>query len=231
MSESDSSKLHIVMFPWVAYGHFIPFIHLSNKLAQKGHQISFLLPKGVQPKLENMNQCPSLIQFFPLTRDQVEDILKVLRPDVVLYDFWFWIPDLARQLGICPVLYTVVSSMSMGLNTKELTKEMIVDEVMELPPGYPSSTVRLRAEEAAAMLFEAEDDVIAFRTCREIEGPFLDFVGQGFGKLILLSGPCLSETKTEQLDNKWVNWLSKFEPGSVVFCSYGSQKPEYVAEI
>ncbi|GMJ10154.1 UDP-glycosyltransferase 79B6 [Hibiscus trionum] len=273
MSKSDSSKLHIAMFPWVAYGHFIPFLHLSNKLAQKGHKISFLLPKGVQPKLENMNQCPSLIQFFPLvlphvdglppgaettsvvplsqqkylafavdqTRDQVEDVLKVLRPDVVLYDFWFWIPDLARQLGICPVLYVVVSSMSMGLNTKELTREMTVKEVMELPPGYPSSTVKLKAEEAAAMLFEAEDfgsglsfrdrirkstfecDAIAFRTCREIEGPFLDFVGRGFGKPVLLSGPCLPETKTEQLDEKWVKWLSKFEPGSVVFCSFGSQ--------
>ncbi|KAE8692960.1 hypothetical protein F3Y22_tig00110819pilonHSYRG00061 [Hibiscus syriacus] len=36
-------------------------------------------------------------------------------------------------------------------------------------------------------------------------------------------GPCLPETKTRQLDEKWVRWLSQFEPGSVVFCSFGSQ--------
>ncbi|KAL4273653.1 hypothetical protein GQ457_13G003810 [Hibiscus cannabinus] len=273
MSESDSSKLHIAVFPWAAYGHFIPFLHLSNKLAQKGHKISFLLPRGVQPKLETMNQYPNLIQFFPLvlphvdglppgaettsvvlgsqqkylafavdqTRDQVESIFKVLKPDVVVYDFWFWIPDLARQLGVSPIAYVVISSMTMGLNTKIVTKETTVEEVKELPPGYPSSTVRLKDEEAAIMLFKAQDfgsglsfqerlrttliesDAIAFRTYREIEGPFLDYVAKGFGKPVLLSGPCLPETKTEQLDDKWVSWLSQFEPGSVVFCSFGSQ--------
>ncbi|KAK8514579.1 hypothetical protein V6N13_103258 [Hibiscus sabdariffa] len=275
MSESDCSKLHIAMFPWVAYGHFIPFLHLSNKFAQNGHKVSFLLPKGVQSKLENMNLYPDSIQFFPLllpqvdglppgaetasvvpmiqqkylafavdqTRDQVEDILKALKPDVVFYDFWFWIPHLARQLGICPILYGVVCSMSMGLRLtiKEVIKETTVEDVLELPPDYPSSTVRFKPEEAPPLLFAAEDfgsglsfhqrikktmiesDAVAFRTCRETEGPFLDYVGKALGKPVLLSGPCLPETKTEQLDDKWASWLSQFEPGSVVFCSFGSQ--------
>ncbi|KAE8677052.1 UDP-glycosyltransferase 79B2 [Hibiscus syriacus] len=275
MRKSDCSKLHIAMFPWVAYGHFIPFLHLSNKLAQKGHKISFLLPKGVQPKLENLSQFPNLIQFFPLllpqvdglppgaettavvpmnqqkylafavdqTRDRVESIFKVLKPDIVFYDTWFWIPDLARQLGISPVFYVVAASMSAGmvLKHKKLTRETTVEEAIELPPGYPSSSVRFKAEEAHALLFLAEDfgsglsfeermhksmigsDVVAFRTYREIEGPFLDYFAQRSGKLVLLSGPCLPETKTQQLDEKWVSWLSQFEPGSVVFCSFGSE--------
>ncbi|KAE8677051.1 Anthocyanidin 3-O-glucoside 2'''-O-xylosyltransferase [Hibiscus syriacus] len=118
---------------------------------------------------------------------------------------------------------------------------MTAEEVMVLPPGYPPSTVKLKAEEAATMLFEAEDfgsglsfqdrirkstigsDAIAIRTSREIEGPFLDYVGKGFGKPDLLTGPCLPETRTQQLDDEWVNWLSQFQPGSVVFCSFGSQ--------
>ncbi|KAL4310235.1 hypothetical protein GQ457_01G004180 [Hibiscus cannabinus] len=275
MSESDRSKLHIAMFPWVAYGHFIPFLHLSNKLAEKGHEISFILPEGVQPKLAKMNQFPNLIHFIPLvipqvhglppgaetthvvplnqqkyvafsidqTRDQVEDILKLLKPDMVFYDFWFWIPRLARQLGISPVIYVVASSVFIGmwLNPKKLTEETTVEEAIELPLGYPSSTVRFKAEEAPEMLFYAADfgsglslqerirvgliesDAIAFRSCREIEGPFLDYVAQGFGKPVLLSGPCLAEAKTPQLDEKWDKWLSQFEPGSVVFCSFGSQ--------
>ncbi|KAL4377433.1 hypothetical protein GQ457_02G039730 [Hibiscus cannabinus] len=273
MSESDRSKLHIAMFPWVAYGHFIPFLHLSNKLAQKGHKISFLVPKGVQSKLENMNRFPDSIQFFPLllpqvdglptgaettsvvpmnqqkylafavdqTRDQVEDILQVLKPDMVFYDFWFWIPDLARRLGISPIFYVVVSSMAQWLDTKEVTKETTVEQVMEMPPAYPSSAVKLKHEEAPLELFVAEDfgsglsfrqrlrksrlesDAIAFRTFRELEGPFLEHGAKTFGRPVLLSGPCLSETNAEQLDDKWVDWLSQFEPGSVVFCSFGSQ--------
>ncbi|XWS10052.1 hypothetical protein CRYUN_Cryun39dG0042700 [Craigia yunnanensis] len=261
------------MFPWFAYGHFIPYLHLSNKLAEKGHKVSFLLPKEVQPKLEQISQYPNLIRFFPLvvshvdglppgavstsgvpmelqkylaialdqTRDQVEAILRVNKPDMVFYDFGYWIPALARQIGIKPIYYSVVSSMSLGLITKKVAKEMSVEELIEVPPGYPSSKVRIKAEEVAVLLFKAEDfgiglsfqdriktcvkesDAIAFRTCRDIEGPFCDYVAQRYGKSVLLSGPCLPETPTKQLEEKWVNWLSKFEPSSVVFCSFGSQ--------
>ncbi|KAK9025681.1 hypothetical protein V6N11_038539 [Hibiscus sabdariffa] len=41
-------------------------------------------------------------------------------------------------------------------------------------------------------------------------------------KVELIRGPCFPETKTEHLDDKCVSWLSQFEPGSVVFCSFGS---------
>ncbi|KAE8678567.1 putative UDP-Glycosyltransferase superfamily protein [Hibiscus syriacus] len=275
MRKCEFSKLEVAVFPWVAYGHFIPFLHLSNKLAQKGHKISYLLPKGVESKLENMNQFPNLIQFFPLllpqvdglspgaettsvvpmnqqkylafsvdqTRDQVESIFKVVKPDVGFYDIWFWIPDLARKLGIIPIFYAVGCSMGMGMafSPKEITKEMTVEEVIEWPAGYPCSTVRFKAEEVPLLLFVTEDfgsglscgermrvslvesDALAFRTYRELEGPFLDYIAQESGKPILLSGPCLPETETQQLDEKWVSWLSQFEPGSVVFCALGSQ--------
>ncbi|KAE8681095.1 UDP-Glycosyltransferase superfamily protein [Hibiscus syriacus] len=262
MSKSEFSKLHIAMFPWVAYGHFIPFLHLSNKLAEKGHQISFLLPKGVQPKLENSNQYPTLIHFFPLllphvdglpphaestsvvplnqqkhlafsvdqTRDQVESIFKAIKPDIVVYDFWFWIPSLARQLGIRSMLYVVVSSMSIAYNTKMVAKETTPEEATELPPDWPSSAVRFKAEEAPIVLFKAEDfgsgltfyerirttivesDAVAFRTCYEIEGPYCDYVAKGFGNPVLLTGPCLPETKTPMLDEKWANWLTLKPP-------------------
>ncbi|XVE50158.1 hypothetical protein DITRI_Ditri01bG0139600 [Diplodiscus trichospermus] len=273
MSKSECSKLHIAMFPWFAYGHFIPFLHLSNKLAEKGHKISFLLPKEVQPKLEKISLYPNSIRFFPLllshvdglpagavstsevpmelqkylaialdqTRDQVEAILRVNKPDLILYDFGFWVPALARQIGIKSVCYVVVSSMPQGLLGKKIAKEMSVEELVEVPPGFPSSKVRIKAEEISELLFLAEDfgsglsfqdristsakesDAIAFRTCREIEGPFVDYYAEQVGKPVLLSGPCLPETQTKQLEEKWVNWLSKFEPGSVVFCSFGSQ--------
>ncbi|XVE50156.1 hypothetical protein DITRI_Ditri01bG0139400 [Diplodiscus trichospermus] len=273
MRKSECSKLHIAMFPWFAYGHFIPFLHLSNKLAEKGHKVSFLLPKEVQPKLEKISLYPNLIRFFPLllshvdslppgavstsgvpmelqkylaialdqTRDQVEAILRVNKPAMVLYDFGYWVAALARQIGIRSVHYAVVSSMSLGSISRKLAKEMSVEEWIEVPPGFPSSKVRIKAEEVVVLLFKAEDfgnglsfqdristsvkesDAIAFRTCREIEGPFVDYVAQRFGKSVFLSGPCLPETQTKQIEEKWVNWLSKFEPSSVVFCSFGSQ--------
>ncbi|OMO74851.1 UDP-glucuronosyl/UDP-glucosyltransferase [Corchorus capsularis] len=273
--DSNSSKLlDIAMFPWFAFGHFIPFLHLSNKLAEKGHKISFLLPKGIQPKLEQINQYPNLIQFFPLlvphveglppaaestagvpprlqkylamafdgTHQQVEAILSFIKPDLVFYDFGHWVPALARQLGFKSVFYGVVSTMSLSIITKKVTKEMTVEELLELPPAYPCPAVNYKSAEADRLLFKAEpfgdgltfqerittsmkqSDALAFRTYREIEGPFCDYLSkQHHGKSVLLTGPCLPETKTKQLEEKWVDWLSKFEPKSVVFCSFGSQ--------
>ncbi|KAM1314253.1 hypothetical protein FF1_018052 [Malus domestica] len=42
MERKDEKKLHIAMFPWLAYGHLMPFLEVSKFLAQKGHQISFI---------------------------------------------------------------------------------------------------------------------------------------------------------------------------------------------
>ncbi|XVF78656.1 hypothetical protein PTKIN_Ptkin14bG0152700 [Pterospermum kingtungense] len=247
MSNSNSSKLHIAMFPWFAFGHFIPYLHLSNKLAEKGHKISFLLPKGAQSKLENYSHCPNLIQFLPLvvphvdgippgsktgsdvpqqlhnllaiafdqTRDQVEAILSDINPDMVFYDLGHWIPALAQQIGIKSILYAVVSATAASLITNKKTKEMTIEELIDVPPGLSLQDRILTSIK--------DSDVIAYRTYHEIEGPFCDYVAQHFKKPVMLTGPCLSETKATQLEEKWANWLSNFEPGSVVFCAFGSQ--------
>lgn len=50
----NNHVLHVVMFPWVAIGHLIPFLHLSKILAQKGHQVSFIsTPRNIErlPKI------------------------------------------------------------------------------------------------------------------------------------------------------------------------------------
>nr|UHH90557.1 UDP-glycosyltransferase [Nicotiana benthamiana] len=52
--ERNTNKLHVVMFPWLAFGHIIPFLELSKFIAQKGHKISFIsTPKNIDrlPKL------------------------------------------------------------------------------------------------------------------------------------------------------------------------------------
>ncbi|KAL3635389.1 hypothetical protein CASFOL_019936 [Castilleja foliolosa] len=41
-SKDEKTQLHIVMFPWLAFGHIIPYLELSKHLAQKGHKISFI---------------------------------------------------------------------------------------------------------------------------------------------------------------------------------------------
>ncbi|XP_058082567.1 UDP-glycosyltransferase 91C1-like [Magnolia sinica] len=51
-----SSKLHIVMFPWLAFGHIIPYFELSKCLAQTGHLISFISTPRIIDSLPTVPQ-------------------------------------------------------------------------------------------------------------------------------------------------------------------------------
>ncbi|KAF3439187.1 hypothetical protein FNV43_RR17462 [Rhamnella rubrinervis] len=51
---ADEEKLHIAMFPWLAFGHMIPFLELAKLFAEKGHRVSFICtPRNIDrlPKL------------------------------------------------------------------------------------------------------------------------------------------------------------------------------------
>ncbi|CAL5403037.1 unnamed protein product [Camellia sinensis] len=71
MAQPKDSKFHIAMFPWFAFGHMTPFLHLSNELAKRGHKISFLLPNKACLQWKTTNLHPNLITFYPLTIPRV----------------------------------------------------------------------------------------------------------------------------------------------------------------
>uniref|UniRef100_A0A453M776 Uncharacterized protein n=2 Tax=Aegilops tauschii subsp. strangulata TaxID=200361 RepID=A0A453M776_AEGTS len=39
---SSSSPLHIVVVPWLAFGHLLPYLELSERLAERGHRVSYV---------------------------------------------------------------------------------------------------------------------------------------------------------------------------------------------
>ena len=41
-SPASSPSLHVVVFPWLAFGHMIPFLELSKRLARRGHAVTFV---------------------------------------------------------------------------------------------------------------------------------------------------------------------------------------------
>ncbi|MCD7448878.1 UDP-glycosyltransferase [Datura stramonium] len=254
--------------------HITPFLHLSNELAKRGHEISFLCPKKAQIQVENINFHPNLIKFhsikiphvdgLPLgtetasdvpifltchlataldqTRDQINILLAKLRPDVVFYDFAYWVPDIALEIGFKTVCYTVVSAASIAIALVPARKSCTFEEMMKPPKGYPLSEVVLREHEARGLSFVFQEygsgvtffervttsfarcGAISIRTCRELEGPFCVYLSSQYNKPVLLTGPVLPEPSSEDcLDEKWANWLQQFRSGSVLFCAFGSQ--------
>ncbi|CAA7019789.1 unnamed protein product [Microthlaspi erraticum] len=61
-------RLHVVMFPWLAFGHMIPHLELSKLIAQKGHTVSFIsTPRNIDrllPRLpENLSSAISFVKI------------------------------------------------------------------------------------------------------------------------------------------------------------------------
>ncbi|KAL5714049.1 hypothetical protein ACHQM5_016062 [Ranunculus cassubicifolius] len=71
----DESRLHVVLIPWLAMGHLIPFLELAKLLARKGIQISFLsTPKNIKRLPEIPSDISSLIYLVEISLPQVEGL-------------------------------------------------------------------------------------------------------------------------------------------------------------
>lgn len=68
------TKLHVVMFPWFAFGHINPFILLSNKLTSHGVQISFFSIPGNVSRIESSLNLSPPNQIIPLTIPPTEGL-------------------------------------------------------------------------------------------------------------------------------------------------------------
>ncbi|XP_059650913.1 putative UDP-rhamnose:rhamnosyltransferase 1 [Cornus florida] len=74
-SFNGNGKLHVVMFPWLGFGHMIPFLELAKSIAHKGHKVTFIsTPRNIQrlPKLPP-NLLP-LIHFVKFTLPKVHGL-------------------------------------------------------------------------------------------------------------------------------------------------------------
>nr|XP_010910495.1 putative UDP-rhamnose:rhamnosyltransferase 1 [Elaeis guineensis] len=71
----DDVPLHVVVFPWLAFGHMLPFLELSKSLAKRGHRISFLsTPRNIR-RLPNIPpQIASLVDLVSLPLPKVDGL-------------------------------------------------------------------------------------------------------------------------------------------------------------
>ncbi|KDP21029.1 hypothetical protein JCGZ_21500 [Jatropha curcas] len=273
------NTFHIAMYPWFALGHLTSFLHLSNKLAERGHKISFLLPPKTKSNFEPFNLYPNLITLIPidiphvdglppgsettadvpfplhplimtamdLTQPTIEFHLRNLKPHFVFFDFTHWLPALSRKLNIKSVHYYTISPATVGYLLRpeiKIADNKIRTEVdlMNPPPSFPRSSIKLRAHEARHLAAGAkrefgsgisfsqrqwicfsECDAVSFKTCTEMEGPYCNYIEKQFCKKVILAGPVVPEPPSLVLDQEIERILDNFEEGSVIFCAFGTE--------
>nr|WMX26740.1 UGT79B171 [Astragalus membranaceus] len=172
------------------------------------------------------------------TEKDIELLLKDLKPQIVLFDFQYWLPNLTRKLGIKSVQYFICNPISAAYIFNGV-------DLMKLPSGFPDSCINFTTHElrflysvrklefgSGVLLFDRFNtgtrlsDAVGFKGCRDTDdGMYADYLESLYGKPVLLSGPLIPEPPITTLEEKWVSWLAGFEHGSVVFCAYGSESP------
>eukprot|EP00262_Sarcandra_glabra_P008179 TRINITY_DN21463_c0_g1_i1.p1 TRINITY_DN21463_c0_g1~~TRINITY_DN21463_c0_g1_i1.p1 ORF type:complete len:468 (-),score=46.41 TRINITY_DN21463_c0_g1_i1:80-1483(-) len=71
----EGDELRVVMFPWLAFGHLIPFLELSKYLAEKGHRIFFVsTPRNIDRLPKIPPNLSARINLVRITLPRVENL-------------------------------------------------------------------------------------------------------------------------------------------------------------
>ncbi|KAF5749784.1 putative UDP-Glycosyltransferase superfamily protein [Tripterygium wilfordii] len=82
---AENGKLHLAMFPWLAFGHMLPFLEFSKLVAEKGHKVSFIsTPRNIDrlPKLPP--HLSPLIDFVALPLPHLKNLPETAEATVDL---------------------------------------------------------------------------------------------------------------------------------------------------
>ncbi|GLT98711.1 hypothetical protein SLE2022_162020 [Rubroshorea leprosula] len=68
-------NLHVAVFPWLAYGHILPFLEVSKFLVQMGHRVSYIsTPKNISRLPKFPTELYPNLSFVRLPMPQVEGL-------------------------------------------------------------------------------------------------------------------------------------------------------------
>ncbi|KAJ1375571.1 hypothetical protein SESBI_50858 [Sesbania bispinosa] len=158
---------------------------------------------GLPHDAETTSDVP--FSLFPLiatavdsTEKNIELLLRELKPQIVFFDYQFWLPNLTRSLGIKCIQYWIVHPLSIAYfwnGPRQKQGGDITEIDLKHPPrGFPDSSFNLHAYELRFLA-----------ATRKLE----------FGSGVLLYdrldiGPLLPEPSNSTLDEKWVTWFGGF---------------------
>lgn len=211
------------------YSHSIQLVelHLPSLPELPPH---YHTTNGLPPHL-----MPTLKMALDMASPSFTNILKTLSPDLLIYDFIQpWAPAAAASLGIPSVQF-----LSNGAAATAFMIHFVKKPGNEFPfpeiylrdyeiSGFnrflESSANARKDKEKARQCLEQSSNVILIRSFKEIEERFIDFLSNLNAETVVPVGPLLQDQIDEEdAETEMVEWLSKKDPASSVFVSFGSE--------
>lgn len=214
LSEKDSISIKLVELQVPTLPELPPHHHTTN---------------GLPPHL-----MPTLKEAVDMAKPSFHNILRTLKPDMVLYDFLQpWVPALASAQNIPAVLFLSPGAASISYIIHSLTNP---DSEFPFPSIYyreyeinklarmvGTTASGIKDSDRVLDCLVQSSGMILIKTCRAIEGKYIDYLSCLLQKKIVPVGPLVQEPAMEDKPMKIIEWLSAKNPGSTVFASFGSE--------
>nr|UHH90559.1 UDP-glycosyltransferase [Nicotiana benthamiana] len=173
----------------------------------------------------------NLKRAFEMSSPNFSKILQTLNPDLVIYDFIQpWAATCASSMNIPAVQFLTFSAGILAF----------AFHIFEKPgEDFPFAEIYLRKYEMLQMkktMEESKDDKSPFdkalrksrdfilvKTCKELEGKYMDYFSSLVSKKIVPVGLLIQDTVSEDDSEEITQWLDKKEKNSSVFVSFGSE--------
>ncbi|XP_073119544.1 mogroside IIIx synthase-like [Henckelia pumila] len=184
-----------------------------------------------------LNLRSKLYRGFQMSMDGFSGILSSVKPDLLLYDvLQHWAVKLASSMGIPAVHFSTTGAASNSFFFHFSIKKLEYHSRL-----FPYPGMYLRGHEWKSLSVDAshvandtsrEDyggdfaeskDICLIKSCRAIEGKYIDYLSVLFQKKVLPVGQLVTRSGDEENDAEIMEWLSDKVQFSTLFISFGSE--------
>ncbi|XP_073136033.1 mogroside IIIx synthase-like [Henckelia pumila] len=189
----------------------------------------FHTTKNVPPNL-----MPTLSKAFQMSISSFTDIITHLKPDSLIYDvFQPWAAEIASSMNIPAIHFATTGAAAYSFFYHNF---FVKDSAFPYPAMYLQDFERRAVQATIARIerdekdknslfghFELSYDIILMKTCRGIEGKYVDYLSALCKKNVLPAGPLITQSNKDENCSEIMEWLSSKPELSTVFISFGSE--------
>ncbi|KAL7252759.1 hypothetical protein ACSBR1_007344 [Camellia fascicularis] len=198
------TSIELVELDLPSFPNLPPHYHITN---------------GLPPHL-----MPILKTVFDMSKPIFSTILDTIEPDLLIYDFLQpWAPKVALLRNIPAILLLSAGATSTSyfihLQNNPNYERVKIDRLIN------SIAYDLKDQDRFHQCTEQSSAIVLIKTCRAIEGKFIDYLPSMTEKRMVPVGPLVQILVVNDDDEKpeIIQWLDKKEHCSTVFASFGSE--------